>query len=81
MFESLTLAEINCQHAELLPARTVLSLFSTQGGGAGGREGGNGQGGIGVDLLNINALGTQAHPQDTGGNSGGTAGGGIVNYG
>jgi hypothetical protein len=45
---------------ELLPARTVLSLFSAGccKGGHGG-DGGDGQGGIGVNLLNINVLGDQ----------------------
>lgn len=33
MFDALSFAEIDGQHAELLPARTVLSLFSTGGGG------------------------------------------------
>jgi hypothetical protein len=33
MFDALSFAEIDGQHAELLPARTVLSLFSTSGGG------------------------------------------------
>lgn len=49
MFESLTLTEINLQHAELLPARTVLSLFSTQGGQ-------QGTGGIGLNILDIDVL-------------------------
>jgi len=33
MFDALSYAEIDGQHAELLPSRTVLSLFSTGGGG------------------------------------------------
>lgn len=33
MFDALSFAEIDGQHAELLPGRTVLSLFSTGGGG------------------------------------------------
>lgn len=33
MFDALSFAEIDGQHAELLPARTVLSLFSTSGKG------------------------------------------------
>ncbi|HJT03271.1 MAG TPA: hypothetical protein VJ757_06535 [Pseudonocardiaceae bacterium] len=32
MFDALSYAEIDGQHAELLPSRTVLSLFSTGGG-------------------------------------------------
>lgn len=54
MLEALTLAEINRQHAELLPARTVLSLFSTQGAGEGE---GAGLDGIGLDpLTNLGVL-------------------------
>lgn len=33
MSDSLSLVEIVGQHGELLPARTVLSLFAAQGGG------------------------------------------------
>jgi hypothetical protein len=47
MSDALSFAEIDGLHAELLPARTVMSVFSMQGG-----EGGNGQGGIGINLLN-----------------------------
>jgi hypothetical protein len=36
MFDALSFAEIDRQHVDLLPARTVLSLFST-----GGSHGGN----------------------------------------
>jgi hypothetical protein len=68
MFETLTLAEIHRQHAELLPARTVLSLFSTQGGGAGDR----GSGGIGLNVLDIDVLGDQANSAADG--AGGLAG-------
>ncbi len=60
MTDGLSFAEIEGQHVELLPARTVLSLFSAGdcGGGCGG-AGGDAQGGIGVNLLNINVLGSQ----------------------
>ena len=60
MSDGLSFAEIDGQHVELLPARTVLSLFSAGccKGGNGG-DGGDGQGGIGVNLLNINVLGDQ----------------------
>lgn len=39
MLEPLNWAEVNCQHAELLPERTVLSLMSLQGpqGASGGK--------------------------------------------
>ena len=77
MSDELSFADIDGQHVELLPARTVLSLFMAGGsggdGGAGG-AGGNGQGGVGVDLLNINALGTQ---DNSAGNGVGGAGGGA----
>jgi hypothetical protein len=36
MSDALNLAEIDGQHAELLPPRTVLSVFSLYGGGSGG---------------------------------------------
>ncbi|MGH3785836.1 MAG: hypothetical protein ACRDRG_04645 [Pseudonocardiaceae bacterium] len=39
MSDALSFAEIDGQHVELLPARTVLSLFSTGGGGKGGDGG------------------------------------------
>ena len=34
MSDALSFAEIDGQHVELLPARTVLSMFSLDGGGA-----------------------------------------------
>lgn len=42
MLEPLSSTEINRQQAEMLPARTVMSLFSMQGpqGGTGGKGGG-----------------------------------------
>ncbi|HEV7450938.1 MAG TPA: hypothetical protein VGO16_06045 [Pseudonocardiaceae bacterium] len=50
MSDALSFVEIDGQHVELLPARTVLSLFSGCGG-CGGPEGGDagytGQGGTG----------------------------------
>lgn len=64
MFDALSFAEIDGQHVELLPARTVLSLFSASGGGEGSHSAtvcsGNGAnsggliGGVNVigDLLN-----------------------------
>ena len=59
MFDALSFTEIDGQHVELLPSRTVLSLFSTGGGGVCGGTGGTGgnggdaYGGIGVNALNI----------------------------
>ncbi len=40
MSEALSSAEISHQHAELLPARTVLSLFGAKGAGANGTANG-----------------------------------------
>lgn len=51
MSGALSFAEIDGQRMELLPARTVLSLFSTGGGGDGGEggSGGTGRGGVGIN--------------------------------
>ncbi len=85
MSDGLSFAEIDGQHVELLPARTVLSLFAGCGGGCkgGGGDGGVGgaggdaQGGLGVNLLNINVLGTQTNSAaDAVGGAGGNANGG-----
>jgi hypothetical protein len=46
MSDALSFAEIDGQHMELLPARTVLSMFSV-GGPRGGDAGNGGQGGTG----------------------------------
>ncbi|HZA17996.1 MAG TPA: hypothetical protein VE645_14130 [Pseudonocardiaceae bacterium] len=69
MSDALSLAEIDRQHVELLPARTVMSMFMTgdccSGGGHGG-DGGDGQGGIGVNALNVNVLGDQENTAGSG---------------
>jgi hypothetical protein len=61
MSDALSFAEIDEQHLELLPARTVMSMFSVDCG-CGGGEGGNGgdaQGGLGINILSgIGILGT-----------------------
>ena len=78
MSDALTFAEIDGQHLELLPARTVMSTF-TMGGGDGGTggPGGSGQGGLGLNVLNINVLGTQVNSAADGiGGAGGSADGG-----
>jgi hypothetical protein len=81
MSDAVSFTEIDGQHVELLPARTVMSLFVAGGckggdGGVGG-DGGNGQGGIGVNLLNINLLGSQTNSAGNGvGGAGGSADGG-----
>jgi hypothetical protein len=58
MSDALSFAEIDGQDVELLPARTVLSLFSA-GGGNGGTAGagGNGSGGLGGNLVDLAAVG------------------------
>ena len=82
MSDALTLAEIDAQHVELLPARTVLSLFVTSGGGRGGAggeaektgAGGVGRGGLGLNLINLNLFGDQTNSAGDGfGGAGGTA--------
>ena len=78
MSDALSFAEIDGQHLELLPARTVMSTF-TMGGGDGGTggAGGSGQGGIGLNVLNINVAGTQVNSAGNGvGAAGGSADGG-----
>ncbi len=84
MSDALSFAEVDGQHVELLPARTVLSLFSAGGGGGrggNGGEGGNGgtgRGGLGINLLNINLFGDQTNSAGDGfGGAGGSANGGI----
>ncbi len=74
MSDALSFAEINGQHVELLPARTVMSLFAL--GGDGGK-GGAAQGGVGVNVLSgIGVLGTgSASGGDAAGGAGGSANG------
>ncbi len=47
MTDALSFGEIDGQHVELLPARTVLSLFTVGGGPKGGDAGNGGAGGTG----------------------------------
>jgi hypothetical protein len=82
MSDVLSFAEIDGQHVELLPARTVLSLFQTGGagrggdGGAGGK-GGVGRGGLGLNLINLNLFGDQTNSAGDGyGGAGGDGNGG-----
>lgn len=65
MSDALSFAEMEGQYLELLPARTVMSMFTADGccgggeGEGGGGNGGNGQGGIGLNVLSgIGILGT-----------------------
>ena len=84
MSDALSFAEINGQHVELLPARTVMSLLRTGGenGGRGGNgghagAGGKGHGGLGINLLNIDLFGDQTNSAGDGtGGAGGSADGG-----
>lgn len=49
MSDALSFVEIDGQHVELLPARTVMSMFHAGGGdGGAGGAGGNAQGGLGI---------------------------------
>ena len=62
MSDALSFAEMEGQYLELLPARTVMSMFTTGccgGGGGDGGNGGNAQGGLGINILSgIGILGT-----------------------
>jgi hypothetical protein len=85
MSDALDFAEVDGQHVELLPARTVLSMFHTgcgcggHGGGTGGigGDGGNAQGGLGINVLSgIGILGTgSASAGNAIGGAGGSANG------
>ena len=69
MSDALSFAEIDGQRVELLPARTVMSMFSA-GNGAG-------RGGLGINLLNLNLFGDQTNSAGDGvGGAGGSAEGG-----
>ena len=72
MSDSLSFIEIDGQHAELLPARTVLSMITKAGGGCHAGNGGDAYGGIGINLLNLDLLGDQTN---SAGNATGGAGG------
>ena len=67
MFDTLSFAELDAEHLELLPARTVLSLMWLGHGHGGGQGLGNGgNGGFAIAVAgpnisnNINVLGNQA---------------------
>ncbi|MGH3512865.1 MAG: hypothetical protein ACRDQV_06250 [Pseudonocardiaceae bacterium] len=91
MSDVLSYADVDGQHVELLPARTVMSMFHAGCGceGGGGEEagdggvGGNGgsaQGGLGINILSgLGVLGTgTASAGDATGGNGGSANGGSV---
>lgn len=88
MSEALSLAQIEGQHVELLPARTVLSLFSAGGdmggdGGYGGDGGKGGEGGEGGDAkVAHNVVYGDQYNWVTGGSAdGGSADGGSADGG
>jgi hypothetical protein len=83
MSDALSFVEVDSQHVELLPARTVMSLLPLndrggRGGNAGdGGKGGQGRGGIGLNILNIDLFGDQINDAGDGvGGAGGSADGG-----
>ena len=82
MSDALSFAEIDGQHAELLPARTVMSMLHAGGGCRGGNggiggNGGEGRGGVGINLLDITLTGDQKNEAANGyGGHGGEANGG-----
>jgi hypothetical protein len=83
MSDALNFAEIDGQHVELLPARTVMSMFNTVGGGGRGGNGGDGgmggkgRCGLGLNILNIDLFGDQTNDAGSGfGGAGGASDGG-----
>ena len=76
MSDAVSFAEIDGQHVELLPARTVMSMHAGFGGIGAGGPGGPGQGGLGADLLNIDVLGQQGNLAGNG--VGGSGGPGVA---
>jgi hypothetical protein len=66
MSDTVNFAELDGQHVELLPARTVLSMFSADDGGI-ASDGTPGIGTLGIKVLNI----------PLGGNSNGVGGAGT----
>ncbi|MEO7195756.1 MAG: hypothetical protein ABIZ05_13225 [Pseudonocardiaceae bacterium] len=76
MSDALSFAEIDGQHVELLPARTVMTLFAAGGHNEGG-NGGQGRGGLGVvaSVIPITLFGDQVNSAGNGsGGAGGSAG-------
>jgi hypothetical protein len=54
MSDSVNFTELDGQHVELLPARTVLSMFITQGADGGNAgNGSNGTGSFGMKILGM----------------------------
>ncbi|MGH3772305.1 MAG: hypothetical protein ACRDRW_13070 [Pseudonocardiaceae bacterium] len=63
MSDVLSCVEIAGQHVELLPARTVMSLFTAGGGHNEGGNGGGAKGGLGVvvSAIPVTVLGDQTN--------------------
>ena len=58
MSDALSFAEIDSQHVELLPARTVLSLFTAGGGGTNNCSQHNNTLGVAIPILSgLNLIG------------------------
>ncbi len=74
MSDAVSFVEIDEQRVELLPERTVMSLFSMADGPTAG-NGGDGTGGVGVDVLS--AIGVLAPGTSFAGAGIGGAGGAI----
>jgi hypothetical protein len=72
MSDALSFTEIVGQQVELLPARTVMSMFFVAGGGGDGPTGGSGP-----NLLDIGSLPTQTNSASDGlgGHGGGASAG------
>ena len=57
MFDALSFAEIDGQHVELLPSRTVMSLFSVGEGGGGGNHTCSQQAVVGLQNTQVDEIG------------------------
>ena len=72
MADALSFVEIGREHVELLPARTVLSMVGMHNVNC---SGGEGEGGIGINLLNIGSVLGHADQTNNAGNGIGGNGG------
>ncbi len=62
MCDSLSFAEVNGQHAELLPARTVLSMFSAAKDPSAGGSGGSSSGDLTTQVMRVLLSGVTPKP-------------------